>query len=480
MASPMDKLPEELLYLILQHAQNSPNQRSFIKCLLCCRLWYKVGLPLFCQGVKLRNWNIMSFIELFPRENLAMVKFLTLSIRASFDPVRLARSGSYTDSGLLQLSRLLPKMINLSTLSFTYSDMMMGHPRPLFMPRSTVEALVENLPMSCVNLQIDTHGLDQYVYDQPHLCRALRQVLPRLQHLRLRLSDLCPGIFATGFKTDGTMADESEICPVIAPNLKTLVINCCVGIWTAGACGIRPRIEAHNSLIERLHEFAACGSFPAIERLWLVYKPRIEFVAPQYLCYKRCDIIQNQTLSIPYIYTSCQYWAGIQLFLMRKPDGQQIIAEERRVEQYVEDQMWKYTRRECRVPSAVMKKLHDESEKPVPVWDMEAMKAVQCSCAFHLLWYNEEASGTVLMNAVLSEGSNDESPMMVGCPAGWKWVGRYLEPEDGPSSSVEDLVSWATCKSSGWFCGDWAFSNEQIGSIHIWVVSPWRNEIGPA
>ena len=413
----MDKLPVEVLYTILEHVKNARQPRPrFFSCILCCHLWHDVALPMMYKEINIYSLSWLEFfLDKISSRNLAMVKFLRISVTISREDF-VYFSGSRLKTGLRKLSTVLPNMINLSTFSFTYSDFMPGHPRPIRMGRSAITELVKSLPTSCVTLEIDAHGLDNYKDHHedtsPHFCDTLRDILRQLQHLRLRLADLCPGIFATGFNQDGTMAHQSTITPVVAPFLRTLVINCCAHLSLAGACGTKGSRDAHIPLLQRLCEFAARGSFPAIERLWLVYKPRLDFSTPQYHYYKRCDIIRNQAWCIPFIEGYCYKGYRETMCFMRTPEGRESYVGETMLDPLVEEQTWEYILRRLWVPSvdyigSDVQRDHDDCFTNVP----SHQEIEGCHCEFHTLWYHEEFTGVQHLIPVQREGLLDESPV---------------------------------------------------------------------
>lgn len=432
--SSMDQLPEHLLYIVLQNVRGMSKQSSFFSCLLSCRLWYDIGLPLLHNAITLRNRNLKNFLFRFQPKNLASVKHLTILSEASWDD--LERQGVDQARRLQQLSKVLPGMVNLSTFSFTFRDERSHNAHPLQMPRPIITELVKNLPASVVSLEIDTDGLDWFVTHTPHLCEKLRDILPQLHHLRLRLAEVCPGVFATGFNRDGTMADEPEITPVVAPSLRTAVINCRTGNWSTGACGVRPHVVGYTPLILRLWDFATCGSFPAIEHLWVVYKPSERWIGPHWDCYKRSDIISCQTWGVPFVCGTCpsfrhfqeHQWAN----LVRTPEGQQFLGgDESVVEQVAEGKMWVTTLSGSRVPAAVMERWDFEYARPVPLLNLKPYRAVRsCKCIFHNLWRNETVSGCRLLGVTSRDGVMNSSPEPVICPEGFRWNRDHskLEP----------------------------------------------------
>ncbi len=58
--------------------------------------------------------------------------------------------------------------------------------------------ILQSLPATCVNVEIDSSGYDLPHPESDHLCDILRQIIPRLRHLSLRLRHLCPAILGSG------------------------------------------------------------------------------------------------------------------------------------------------------------------------------------------------------------------------------------------------------------------------------------------
>ena len=83
------------------------------------------------------------------------------------------------------------------------------------MRSGSLAGILNSLPQSCMSLELklDTKGRD----DDPlcgffdtgassHLCMTIRQLLPRLRHLRLRLGSICPSLLCVQ-----TQEDKSEL-----------------------------------------------------------------------------------------------------------------------------------------------------------------------------------------------------------------------------------------------------------------------------
>ena len=173
-SSPMNKLPEELLSAVLQRVRNTSSPASFVLCLLCCRRWCDMGLPLLCDVMLLRNSNIEPFLSRFPSANCPLIRSLTITIEpeipATFswdwimeDVEHVKRNESAETKTLMGrlegLAIMISKMTTLSILSFGMtrdSKWTVGS----WIPKSIIASMVENLSKSCVNLEIDTNGYD--------------------------------------------------------------------------------------------------------------------------------------------------------------------------------------------------------------------------------------------------------------------------------------------------------------------------------
>lgn len=108
--------------------------------------------------------------------------------------VGIIRSGM---TGLMSFSLCISK--------FPAGGRTRGHwssPQGAWVKTGTIAALLAALPLSCVNLELDTRGREDDracgfypVYGSTHLCPTIRDLLPRLRHLRLRLGTLCSHLF---------------------------------------------------------------------------------------------------------------------------------------------------------------------------------------------------------------------------------------------------------------------------------------------
>ena len=86
----------------------------------------------------------------------------------------------------------IASMVEMMTFPFNASTL--PNAVGFWIPRPLITEFLKILPTSYVNVGIDSRGNDYCKPDDAHPCDALREIFPRLRHLRLRLSTLCPAI----------------------------------------------------------------------------------------------------------------------------------------------------------------------------------------------------------------------------------------------------------------------------------------------
>lgn len=246
--SPFDKLPNELLSTILLHVKINSSASCFLSCLLCCKAWHSIALPLLYHDVLVVKSNLEAFVKHFNLSYGSFARSLTISMEPiqpemqpdgedSFeflkDETYMSVHGSQGSNRLWasfrDICEKVASMTRLRTFSFHLS------PRPSYrlefsgcrwVPRPILALIIEALPDTCVNLEIDTFGLDCHEPGSAHLCEAIRGTLPHLRNLRLRLNTLCPAVFGTGFDPIDPAKFFSNFQPVASSSLHTVVIHC--------------------------------------------------------------------------------------------------------------------------------------------------------------------------------------------------------------------------------------------------------------
>ena len=239
------RLPPELLNIVFRFVKFSGPRQNVISCLLVCRHWYEVATPLAWISVSLRNENIERFVniaECLPWQR-GFVRSLSLQLNGA-RPNEQKRKCNYPYKKLgfanrthkeaariwntiERLARIIEVgMKGLVSFSLRMDKPVMGtwfaiYSEEVWMRSSTVAKVLDALPISCVDLELDMNGRDNDTF-QPgcgsnHLCTTLQTSLPRLRHLRLRMRTLCPRLLLTGVSPNFMLA--------AAPNLRSLLIS---------------------------------------------------------------------------------------------------------------------------------------------------------------------------------------------------------------------------------------------------------------
>lgn len=121
--------------------------------------------------------------------------------------------------------RILPSLTRLESFSLR----VLRGINHFWLPRPLLATLLSSLPDTCTSVELDTCGSDRGEPGTVHPCEAIRDMLPRLHHLRLDLSTLC------------SKAWEIE---TPCPQLTTLTISCFAGGYhnsrLCGSCADDP------------------------------------------------------------------------------------------------------------------------------------------------------------------------------------------------------------------------------------------------
>lgn len=464
----MHELPQEVLLIVLKQVRNMSSPSSFLSCLLSCRRWCDLGLPLLHSFILLRNSNLESFSSRFPHAKFNLIKSLTVRIdpespqkdsagRYVEDMTHMNRHGS-SESRILWdrlriLAALIKKMNSLLTFSFVvaHNKNIIGVPG-YGIPTSTIAWMIDHLPKGCVNLEIDSGAHDCFWSDSVHLCDKIRHVLPRLRHFRVRLYRLCPAMFCANVNADGAI--DRQVAALSAPFLKTVIINVSVDLAhihlgeTARICGYfgEPcsnqyrygQSEARLSLITALQHLLARGSFPTIKRLWLLDMRAAHADWSTNKPYNRRDIVLEKTWVIPCTWVTRfnvnDRWETVEedTILTRTPEGHDFISPRWGVDNLAEAHTWEETMGGCRMPAKMIETdsfwRDDYRKQQLSIESVEAFKIRRPdkTCP---LWVNEEKSGLRLLDVFEREGLIEAWPLREITPPGWRGRNEDLIPE---------------------------------------------------
>ncbi len=398
-------------------------------CALCCRKWHAAALPVLYRHVVITTARLAPFAASFPRAHAgSLIRMLTLAIHpapppppaASEDASHEDAAVSAMDGARRRLWRRLQEvadaiaggsMPKLTSFSLRIAeahddddddggDGGGGVASPVssnfWLPRTLLAAFVTAMPTSCVAVKIDTKGHDSAAPGAPaHLCDALRAVLPRLRHLRLRVRVMCSTIFvggdraraaaaaatARGGEAEADGSDDTVAAAVVAASLPTLVINCRTerpgyGGGAARVCGGTPATNAvgdpHNFFFatdahardppppEARVELALClrrllctasgaAHFPAAERLWLLDMQANDAANSSVnAALNRRDAMANCTWALPF--RDIPGGSERNAFLTRLPDGRERVVRLWAAEALAEGATWAEMRDGARRP----------------------------------------------------------------------------------------------------------------------------------
>ncbi|PVH93953.1 hypothetical protein DM02DRAFT_694391 [Periconia macrospinosa] len=184
----LQSLPTELLLKIMEHLTNTDPDTLF-KVSLTSRKLHHIAQPLVYQHIcfslsckKPENQLLSPWSKFIrgshPRD---LTTSLTLHNFSAEQPTDLSQ--------LNPLYNLISSFQNLKTISLhLYQHFSMDKTR---LPQIIVCRLLQSLPPTVENLELDTNGYEAFPDDNAHICPQIRRVLPQLAVLRLRVSTLC-------------------------------------------------------------------------------------------------------------------------------------------------------------------------------------------------------------------------------------------------------------------------------------------------
>lgn len=351
-------------------------------------------------------------------------------------------------SHLQDLCSMVEQMKNLHTFSLVVSPQQTSI--GFWIPRTVITRLIESLSPTCVNLEIDTRGHDFSKPSECHLCEIIHKLLPRLRHLRLRVSTLCPKVLEQSSISEINGTDPIESPTGTPPSLRTIVINCVLhsSFPTQSSqtrlCSTNPNPEddddhhtfyfrnkfveqARVPLTERLREIVEQSVFPGLQRAVLFDSQSYDIHdVTVYPAYNQRDAIDNVTWSMPF------RWLPGDATLLRMP-GREFISYPSAAEALAEGEFWKDSVLGSRLPSEVIardviefgahveKNLHNSGGEDGESAEGKLFRRHLCT-----LWQNEAVTGVTLLNAVKRDGLTDIMPIKEITPSGWvRFAGRY-------------------------------------------------------
>ncbi|PGH15716.1 hypothetical protein AJ80_05424 [Polytolypa hystricis UAMH7299] len=334
---------------------------------------------------------------------------------------------------------VLPRLHQLSAFSLS----MAPKSQYLFEIRfSGLISLIDALPASCVNLEIDTQSFDNR-HSPPsgdlHVCNSLRRILHRMQNVRLCLHYVCSALF--GEVSTNTFDSTREFVPISLPNIQTLVVNCNalgkgrISRYDTNSLpldwDIVPwRITAWDSITGALQRLVKIdGSYPPSAKLVVFDRIYESEDRSKYSTFLHSEMISQTTLAYP-----CRDVASaVRLrdqHLLRTLDGRELLANSHTFSAFTEGQFWKSTICGARLPAPLVATGSRSTlsvnitEDHLSMWPTDKWRRRNPDmCA---LWKNETILGQRLLDGEISERPMFLSRYPVGerTPPGFVRSGR--------------------------------------------------------
>ena len=284
MAFRIKDLPAELFIHVLKKLLECSSSDIFLRCIQCCRHWYETGIPILYENIifKLDNRS-PSRIERFLSQcaNLERIRSITFDVDSNSILAWPATIKHLTPFS----KRIMPRMSFLTTFSLVITG---EHRRICGVYPKFLTRILRALPTTVVNLELDTLGLDlvfrtrAQIEANNHICATVGAIIPRLHHLRLRISTLCPRLLChlSQDTYEGNLNHNSSR-PRVYSSLRSAIIRLdpCNNKPPTHRCGtdnVRPEWHDENymttgaELKSNLRKLYEAGAFPNLRLLKIV------------------------------------------------------------------------------------------------------------------------------------------------------------------------------------------------------------------
>lgn len=216
--SAINRLPAELFIAILEALLDQLSKDthkptlSFFHSIRCCKHWYMTGMPILFDTIVLQYPQFSSRQPLlFNPNRLLLAKSLIVQARADDFSSHRELHRRLRDP---QIDKTLPLRVanNLTSFSLVFTVYQTPGNWHHSLSIGSVKALLNCLPNSVVNLDLDVPGLGVTIRpertghrigyatavldESRHLCSTLSPILRRLKSLRVRASMICEDLFS--------------------------------------------------------------------------------------------------------------------------------------------------------------------------------------------------------------------------------------------------------------------------------------------
>lgn len=337
------------------------------------------------------------------------------------------------------LTRLLPRLPRLLSFSFLIPECCDDHS----ISCDQFIQLINALPECCTSLEVD---IEYWSDDRTrrNVCPAIRQILPRMEHVRILLRNMCSELFLEReTPSDDTGNNGPAIFkPVSLPKLKTLLIyrgqeNCfpdkddpvlqsmpqpvqanCNAVWHGVANALQQLVENRDqSLLSR-------SAKVSVMDLTMLH-------GMEHRTYFCADMMLQTTAVIPRLCLDAADEKRTSLYILRTLDGRELCGENRQLEslaEFLEGEVWRTAVGAARLPAALVNSQNSFAGNCVinalDITTLEEWReshGLDWTCD---LWEEEEKAGTWL---VCAEERSGVEKYLSREPLDAKWKTGYCK-----------------------------------------------------
>ncbi|PSR80525.1 hypothetical protein BD289DRAFT_440638 [Coniella lustricola] len=457
MSSPFANLSPELALRILEQLTWDSNATSsvLLNCLLSSKILHALASRILYRDVVLTQEKLSSFVRQRRSDPPTTTNGLLRTLTIRLNPRTTNQQDTLADLKELGL-RHLPLMNNLMCLSVYQLPVPSVSGIDFTVPPEGLAEILRNLPASCTSLELQSIKIESSsnlgtvesqltCSNSIHLCPLLRQVLPRLEYVRIRLPALCDKIFEgtdTGDESFDTIYHWKECTINVArkwgpcrgptgPNNSLLCFD-----PTQSTLPILTR--ALRSLLEK-------QKVPLADKVWILEfqsHPQEPRNPNKYAAFVVRDVLSQMSLALPH--RDVHALAQDTWHLRRPIPGSRTVYKDHQVEWQWEDAVgWSYdieqlaegpswqevaasnAVRGVRVPSSFAKSSRGQRYKAIDLPVLSAEEFYNKRKINSVLWANEKKVGELLLTPAEKDLMAVHADLDMVIPKGWQ------KPDDG-------------------------------------------------
>lgn len=425
-------LPTEILMDIFERLSNKPS--NLVAAMRTCKRWHHVAGTVLYHHISLdsklredtsgarfgryaRQYNLIQSLSI----RITQVHLMGFSVRSTDAFDRLA-----------ELCEAVRRMKNLQTFSLSFEESL-DHLEGFSVPSGVVVLLLQSLPQSTINLNLDCDCITRPDLDQPHICQAVSALLPRLRTLRLRTSHLCSGLFS-GLSMAADPSPEAALqqeftgpskSKKTSSPLEYIVIRMiarpeCAHLIHTPLCYPGDKLLHGAKLANTLQELYDVGTFPSLCEFAVIGRVDAP-ITPQndnWNVFKIRTFARGvpETITLPW----CARGGSSSLYMIRDGDGDW-FGSFRDIANALEGPLvWTKVGIEASRYSKPYERQND--------WQLRYNKLAprdtvikKFGVSFRL-WKHEDATSSSLLGARKVSGFTDTEVASQSLPDGWRWV----------------------------------------------------------